>query len=121
MLRGGRMVVDDVPDPVPADGQVLVETKACGICGSDLHAAQHADRMVELTKEATSSRLAPLSTSVEPNTDTNRPGALAPAATCAAQASVIPRRTSHAFRAPRRTPGSTNGWPRRPKPDRSLY
>src|SRR5437764_9724246 len=46
------MVVDDVPDPVPADGQVLVETKACGICGSDLHAAQHADRMVELTKEA---------------------------------------------------------------------
>ena len=55
VLRDGRMVVDDVPDPVPGEGQVLVQTKACGICGSDLHAAQHADRMVELTREATAS------------------------------------------------------------------
>ena len=49
------MVVDDVPDPVPGEGQVLVQTKACGICGSDLHAAQHADRMVAMTKEAAAS------------------------------------------------------------------
>jgi len=55
VLRAGQMIVDDVPDPVPGDGQVLVQTKACGICGSDLHAAQHAERMVELTKEATAS------------------------------------------------------------------
>jgi len=55
VLRGGHIVVDDVADPVPGEGQVLVQTKACGICGSDLHAAQHADRMVELTKEATAS------------------------------------------------------------------
>src|SRR5437763_4592657 len=55
VLRGGQLLVDDVPDPVPGEGQVLVKTKACGICGADLHAAQHADRMVELTKEATAS------------------------------------------------------------------
>jgi threonine dehydrogenase-like Zn-dependent dehydrogenase len=55
VLRDGRMVVDDIADPVPGEGQVLVQTKACGICGSDLHAAQHAERMVELTKEATAS------------------------------------------------------------------
>src|SRR5204863_9447536 len=55
VLRGGQLLVDDVPDPVPGEGQVLVKTKACGICGSDLHAARHADRMVELTKEATAS------------------------------------------------------------------
>jgi len=55
ILRGGEMVVDDVPEPTPGEGQVLVQTKACGICGSDLHAAVHADRMVALTKEATSS------------------------------------------------------------------
>jgi len=55
VLRGGQMVVDDIDDPVPGEGQVLVQTKACGICGSDLHAAQHADRMVEMTKEATAS------------------------------------------------------------------
>ena len=55
ILRGGEMVVDDVPDPVPGEGQVLVQTKACGICGSDLHAAKHADRMVEMTKDAVES------------------------------------------------------------------
>ena len=27
----------DVPDPVPADGEVLIEVRACGICGSDVH------------------------------------------------------------------------------------
>jgi threonine dehydrogenase-like Zn-dependent dehydrogenase len=49
VLRGGRMVVaDDVADPVPEFGQVLVEVKACGICGSDLHFAQHGSTMVEL-------------------------------------------------------------------------
>ena len=29
------------PNQSPAAGQVLVKTLACGICGSDLHAAQH--------------------------------------------------------------------------------
>jgi 2-desacetyl-2-hydroxyethyl bacteriochlorophyllide A dehydrogenase len=52
ILRSGQMIVDDVPDPSVGEGQVLVQTKACGICGSDLHAAQHADQMVALTKEA---------------------------------------------------------------------
>lgn len=44
VLRGGRMVLrDDVPEPVPGPGQVLVAVKACGICGSDLHFAAHGD------------------------------------------------------------------------------
>ena len=51
VLRGGRMVVDDVPEPVLAEGQVLVQTRACGICGSDLHTVQHADQMAKLSKE----------------------------------------------------------------------
>jgi threonine dehydrogenase-like Zn-dependent dehydrogenase len=42
VLRDGRMVYrDDVPEPVPESGQVLVGVKACGICGSDLHFAAH--------------------------------------------------------------------------------
>jgi threonine dehydrogenase-like Zn-dependent dehydrogenase len=42
VLRNGRMVErDDVPEPVPGPGQVLVGVKACGICGSDLHFAKH--------------------------------------------------------------------------------
>jgi threonine dehydrogenase-like Zn-dependent dehydrogenase len=54
VLRGGRMVLrDDVPEPVPGPGQVLVGVTACGICGSDLHFAKHGDQMVKLTREIT--------------------------------------------------------------------
>ncbi|MDT5014963.1 MAG: hypothetical protein QOD39_1123 [Mycobacterium sp.] len=52
VLRDGRMVLrDDVPEPVPGPGQVLVGVKACGICGSDLHFAKHGEQMVKLTRE----------------------------------------------------------------------
>ena len=40
VFRQGDLVVDTLPDPVPAEGQVLVRTRACGICGTDLHAAR---------------------------------------------------------------------------------
>ncbi|MGH9212382.1 MAG: zinc-binding dehydrogenase [Acidimicrobiales bacterium] len=40
--------VDDVEDPTPGSGHVLVRSMACGICGSDLHAAQDIDHFVEL-------------------------------------------------------------------------
>ncbi len=42
ILRQGRLLVDSIPEPEPAAGEVLVGTRACGICGSDLHAAVHA-------------------------------------------------------------------------------
>jgi threonine dehydrogenase-like Zn-dependent dehydrogenase len=39
--RGGaRFTIDDVPEPVPAAGQVLVAVHAAGICGTDVHATQ---------------------------------------------------------------------------------
>jgi threonine dehydrogenase-like Zn-dependent dehydrogenase len=50
IFRGGDIVVDTVPAPVPTTGQALVKVLACGICGSDLHAAKHAHRMVAMTK-----------------------------------------------------------------------
>ena len=50
IFRGGDIVVDDIADPKPAAGQVLVRTLACGICGSDLHAAKHAHNMVEMSR-----------------------------------------------------------------------
>ncbi|MEM7320995.1 MAG: alcohol dehydrogenase catalytic domain-containing protein, partial [Pseudomonadota bacterium] len=28
----------DMPDPVPEDGEVLIQVDASGICGSDMHA-----------------------------------------------------------------------------------
>jgi threonine dehydrogenase-like Zn-dependent dehydrogenase len=50
IFRGGDIVVDTMPAPVPGVGQVLVKTLACGICGSDLHAAKHAHRMVAVAR-----------------------------------------------------------------------
>jgi threonine dehydrogenase-like Zn-dependent dehydrogenase len=42
VLRDGELLVDDVPEPpAPGAGQLLVETIACGICGSDLHTKSH--------------------------------------------------------------------------------
>ena len=37
---GSRFSVDDVPEPVPGPGQVLVEVRTAGICGTDVHATQ---------------------------------------------------------------------------------
>ncbi|MGD1169613.1 zinc-binding dehydrogenase [Mycobacterium seoulense] len=50
VLRDGRMVCrDDVPDPVPEAGQVLVGVRACGICGSDLHFAAHGAHVLQMS------------------------------------------------------------------------
>ncbi|OBI41394.1 zinc-binding dehydrogenase [Mycobacterium colombiense] len=50
VLRDGRMVYrDDVPDPIPEAGQVLVGVRACGICGSDLHFAAHGAQVLAMT------------------------------------------------------------------------
>ncbi len=52
VLRDGRMVYrDDVPDPVPGPGQVLVAVRACGICGSDLHFAAHGADVLSLSNQ----------------------------------------------------------------------
>ena len=50
IFRKGELVVDTVPDPVLAEGQVLVRTRACGICGTDLHAARFPAEFTELAR-----------------------------------------------------------------------
>ena len=52
IMRDGGLVVDEVTEPALQPGQVLAEVLACGICGSDLHALRHADRMVEMSELA---------------------------------------------------------------------
>jgi threonine dehydrogenase-like Zn-dependent dehydrogenase len=52
VLNAGKILVrDDVEEPKPGLGQALVEVKACGICGSDLHFAKHGASMLALGKE----------------------------------------------------------------------
>jgi threonine dehydrogenase-like Zn-dependent dehydrogenase len=43
-----KLDVTEIPDPVPGPGQVLLEVVRGGICGSDLHARRHADRLADL-------------------------------------------------------------------------
>ena len=52
LMERGRIWVDDVPDPVPRQGELLVKSRACGICGSDLHAARYTEEFVETSREA---------------------------------------------------------------------
>jgi threonine dehydrogenase-like Zn-dependent dehydrogenase len=52
VFRQGDIVVDSIADPVPGQGQVLARTLACGICGSDLHAAKHTAQFVELASRS---------------------------------------------------------------------
>jgi len=47
VMRNKKLVVDDVATPEPGPGEALVKTLACGICGSDLHALKHAEKLVE--------------------------------------------------------------------------
>jgi threonine dehydrogenase-like Zn-dependent dehydrogenase len=43
VLRNGSVLVADTADPVPGPGQVLVRTRTCGICASDLHTILYGD------------------------------------------------------------------------------
>ena len=55
VLRDGRMVYrDDVPEPLPGPGQVLVAVRSCGICGTDLHFAAHGAEVLTLSNEMAS-------------------------------------------------------------------
>jgi threonine dehydrogenase-like Zn-dependent dehydrogenase len=52
VLRDGHMVYrDDLPEPVPGPGQVLVAVRSCGICGSDLHFAAHGADVLSMTAQ----------------------------------------------------------------------
>ena len=51
-LKSGTIYVkEDAPEPVPTFGTVLVQVKACGICGSDLHFAKHGAQMLALGQQ----------------------------------------------------------------------
>ena len=43
----GVLEVAEVADPTPERGHVVLEVRACGICGSDLHAREHCDDVAE--------------------------------------------------------------------------
>lgn len=50
VLRGKQLAIEEIARPVPGPGQVLAKVLACGICGSDLHAAKYMDDMIAASK-----------------------------------------------------------------------
>ncbi|MDP6278024.1 MAG: alcohol dehydrogenase catalytic domain-containing protein, partial [Nitrospinota bacterium] len=37
----GDLRLEEIPEPLPGPGEVLVEVERCGICGTDLHEYHH--------------------------------------------------------------------------------
>lgn len=52
MLLKGRIAIETLPEPEPQAGQVLAAPLACGVCGSDLHARDHAPHLCDLLHRA---------------------------------------------------------------------
>ncbi len=50
--ENAKLEVVDLPSPEPGKGQVVINVLGCGICGSDLHARQHADAQADVLSEA---------------------------------------------------------------------
>ena len=49
--KHAELEVTELPEPVPASGQVLLEVERCGICGSDLHARHGIDEWAGLVEK----------------------------------------------------------------------
>ncbi len=52
VLRNKKLSIEEVPTPAPGPMQVVAKVRACGICGSDLHAAKYLEQMIEATRAA---------------------------------------------------------------------
>jgi threonine dehydrogenase-like Zn-dependent dehydrogenase len=50
VLRGKALAIEDVEKPKPGPNQVLAKVLACGICGSDLHAAKYMEDMIAASR-----------------------------------------------------------------------
>lgn len=51
VLRDSALAVEERPMPEPASGDVLIRTRLCGICGSDLHLAKHGAEIAKIGEE----------------------------------------------------------------------
>jgi threonine dehydrogenase-like Zn-dependent dehydrogenase len=51
-MRDHKLYLRELPTPTPQPGEVLVRTLACGICGSDLHALRHTEKLIDSARRA---------------------------------------------------------------------
>ncbi|POY01557.1 alcohol dehydrogenase [Mycobacterium kansasii] len=50
--HNANLEVVEQPAPKPAKGQLLIDVRRCGICGSDLHARFHCDELADVMDES---------------------------------------------------------------------
>jgi threonine dehydrogenase-like Zn-dependent dehydrogenase len=48
VCQNAELSVQELPDPIPEKGNLLLKVLRCGICGSDLHVRHHCNHMGEL-------------------------------------------------------------------------
>jgi threonine dehydrogenase-like Zn-dependent dehydrogenase len=51
VCQNSTLRVEDIPEPVPAKGHLVLDVVRSGICGSDLHARFHADAMADAAEQ----------------------------------------------------------------------
>ena len=52
VCQNGAFEVCELDEPIPGEGQLVLDVVRCGICGSDLHARHHADAQADVLAEA---------------------------------------------------------------------
>lgn len=50
-MRDSAFTIEERPIPQPGPGEVLLKTRLCGICGSDLHQFKHAREIDQLARD----------------------------------------------------------------------
>lgn len=49
-IENGKVLVGDMPDPIPSKGQALVRTHSCGMCASDAHFLHAGQNIIDLSR-----------------------------------------------------------------------
>jgi 2-desacetyl-2-hydroxyethyl bacteriochlorophyllide A dehydrogenase len=51
IIENGRVLVGEMPEPVPAVGQALVRTHSCGLCASEQHFLHAGQNVIDLSRK----------------------------------------------------------------------
>ncbi len=51
VMRNSELVIDELPEPEPGPGEILVRTLACGICSADVHTLNDAQGWVDQVED----------------------------------------------------------------------
>jgi D-arabinose 1-dehydrogenase-like Zn-dependent alcohol dehydrogenase len=50
-IENGKVLVGEMPEPIPAQGQALVRTHSCGMCASEQHFLHARQNVIDLSRK----------------------------------------------------------------------